>query len=925
VNLAPGTRLNPYEVVAVLGAGGMGEVYKARDTRLGRTVAITVLPAGVGADPERRRRFEHEARAASALNHPHICTLHDIGSQASPTPGGPPVDYLVMEHLEGQTLAARLATGKLAVPQALEIGTQVADALSAAHKHGIVHRDLKPANVMLTKAAVPGGVSTHAKLLDFGLAKLRAPRLPGGIDSSLPTEAASMTAPGLLLGTLPYMAPEQVEGKDADARTDLWALGLLLYEMLTGKRAFKGTSSASLITAIMGAEPPALATLQPLMPSAVDRLVRKCLAKDPEARWQTATDLADELRWIREGSAGAAGTAVRPPRERVPRLVAGALAVAAVSVALTWLLLPSASLARPALAVSPAEELNTGGWSSPWLPTRGGSRTALTWTPDGRSLVFVGRRAGVQQLYVRPLDAAEARPLPGTEDAQVPAVSADGRWVAFWAGGSIKQVPLSSGPATTLASGIKIPPPSMVWDARGNLYYGWGRIRKLAADGAQTAVTPDVAGETHLLPWPLPGDRALLYTVRTSQSKWGDEEVMAHLFHNGDRKPVLKDAADARYVPATGHLAFLRRGQLFALPFDAERLEKRGPEVLLLDPVAQALVSGNTLDQTGAGQFAIASSGWLAWIPGASADKLSRESSLVVVDRRGQPSALSMHARDYGSGVRVSPDKRHLAVTIQSLTEAGVWLQELGSERLTLRARGTEVSWPIWWPGTQDLVFAWRKGPVSFLARLSAEESEPQVLSAGGGSPSSFSPDGDCLAVLRGGDIWILTLQDGKVVGEAPFQTTPYTERWPEFSPDGRWLAYGSDRTGAGRFEVYLRPYPGPGREELVSIDGGMSPAWSPDGPELFFVGGQAGKRSMMVATFQAGSPPRIGTPRMLFPFDGGERRLLGEPIRNFDVTADGRGFYGVLTGSLPRPPVVTHINLIENWFEELKAKVPTK
>ena len=439
-----GQMLGPYRVLEKLGAGGMGEVYKAKDTRLDRSVAIKILPPEFSGDPDRRTRFEREAKTIAGLAHPHICTLHDVGDHDGSL-------YLVMEHLVGDTLADRLQKGPLPLEQALTVATEIADALAAAHRQGVIHRDLKPGNVMLTK----GG----AKLLDFGLAKLAGHGAePAAAQlASAPTRSLPMTAEGTIVGTLPYMAPEQIEGKPADARTDLWALGAILYEMLTGKRAFEGASAASLIAAILDHEPEPIATLRRLTPPGVDRLVRRCLAKDPDARWQSASDLADDLKWLTSGagptSGVGAGPGVQPRRRRALRaalVAAGGLLLFIAGLAVMWLLRPVPPAALPAqlsLEVSPAETLDAGGSDNP-----GGSRTALCWTPDGRALVFVGRRARTPQLYVRRLDAAESRPLKGTEGGQLPAVSPDGQSVAFYA-----QPPPGSAAATAAWKISRVP------------------------------------------------------------------------------------------------------------------------------------------------------------------------------------------------------------------------------------------------------------------------------------------------------------------------------------------------------------------------------------------------------------------------------------------------------------------------------------
>ncbi|RPI05320.1 MAG: serine/threonine protein kinase, partial [Zetaproteobacteria bacterium] len=441
MSLVAGTRLGPYELQSLIGQGGMGEVYKARDTRLERSVAIKVLPPEFGADPDRRARFEREAKTIAGLNNPHICTLYDVGEHAPSTGTGQAALYLVMEHLAGETLAQRLERGPLPLDQALEIATQVADALSAAHRQGVVHRDLKPGNVMLTKAG--------AKLLDFGLAKLtgHGEQAAAASIASAPTQTRPLTSEGAIVGTLEYMAPEQVEGKPADARTDLWALGAILYEMLTGRRAFGGDSAASLIGNIMNAEPAALWTLQPLTPPAVDRLVRRCLAKVPDARWQDASDVADELQWIRGGGSAVTGPEKATPRGRYRQVVTGALllaVVAGIGTGVTWLWVGGRRVAevRHGLEeIRPAEAL-LGGLALTNIPSISRNRphlTALRLTRDGRRLVFAGNEpsAGNQnrqaQLYIRDVWGREgAKAIPHTAGADAPLISPDGEWVAFW-------------------------------------------------------------------------------------------------------------------------------------------------------------------------------------------------------------------------------------------------------------------------------------------------------------------------------------------------------------------------------------------------------------------------------------------------------------------------------------------------------------
>ena len=921
MSLAAGTRLGPYEITSPIGAGGMGEVYKARDTRLGRTVAIKVLPQTAAADAERRSRFEREAKTIGALNHPHICTLHDVGDHDGSM-------FLVMEHVAGETLAARLRKGPLPLEQAIVAATEIADALAAAHRLGVIHRDLKPGNVMLTKAG--------AKLLDFGLAKLKspAPALAPDMTTALAAQEPA-TAAGTLLGTVPYMAPEQLEGKEADARTDIFSFGAMLYEMITGKRAFEGESQASVIAAILERDPAPISSLQPLTPPALDLVVRQCLAKSPDDRPDTAHDVASNLRWTRETSSVVGLSAAQPRRRRGRRtalVVAGVVAGTLIGAGVMWLLRPASPrviLTHPSLDVRPADELSSTGQVEPtFQPTPGGSRTALVWTPDGQGVVFVGRQGGVQRLYVRRLDGAEARPLDNTEGAQVPAVSADGRWVAFWAGGAIRKVPVGGGPVMDLVPGFQDPPWGLAWDARGRLFIGRGNggaIWMVPAEGVPGPATTVAKGEmAHTLPWPMPDGETLLYTVRKRQWSWGDEEVVAQTLATGARKVLLKDAVDARYMPP-GHLVFLRRGVLFAVPFDAGRLEVRGNPTAVLNAVAQALTAGNSDYVTGAGQFSIAPNGSLAWLPGPVVPY--PDAALVMVDRRGRVSPLQAPVRSYGTAARVSPDGRRLAVMIRSLTDVGVWLYDVSRGTTSVLARGGEAWIPIWSPDGRRLAFEWlTDGRLAPAMQPADGTAPPQVLMDGDITMSSFTPDGRQVAAVRESrDMVLVSVEPGKSDVRPLTPGTQHVERWPEFSPDGRWLAYGSNVSG--RFEVYVRPYPGPGPAEPMSVDGGWSPAWNPSGREVFFVSlpNQEGKRRMMVVDFAPGSPPRIGRPHELFAFDPRELRFACTPVRCFDVTSDGQNFYATRTETPPPPPVVTHVNLILNWAEEVRAKVAVR
>jgi serine/threonine-protein kinase len=913
--LPAGERLGPYRIESLIGTGGMGEVYQARDTRLDRTVAIKVLPPAFAGDPQRRGRFEREAMAVSGLNHPHICALYDVGEHNGST-------FLVMEHLDGETLAARLEKGSLPLDQALAIATEIAEALAAAHRQGVVHRDLKPGNVMLTR--------TGAKLLDFGLAKLTghgeqpaAAQLPSGSRSKLTTE-------GTIVGTLQYMAPEQLEGKPADARTDLFAFGTVLYEMLTGRRAFEGTSSASVMAAILEREPPPPSVLQPLTPPTLDRLVRHCLAKDPDTRRQSAADLADDLRWVRERSGGGASAAAgerarRRSGLRWALIGAGALVVVATAVALTWVLRPVPRVpAGLGLDLRPAEIGPVGRSFTP-----GTAHTAFAWSADGRTLAFSGIRGGAVHLYRRSIGDAVATPIDGTEEGQQPVVSPDGRWVAFWAARTIRKVPFGGGAVADLASDVA-QPAGMAWDDAGSLFFGGtdNRIWAIAPDTTTRPVTTLGEGErAHVLPSVLPGGKDLLFTVRRRLWTWGDEQVVAQTLATGSRKLLLTDAADARYLPS-GHLVFMRRGALWAVGFDPERLGVRGTPAVVMDSVAQALTGVSSFDITGAGHFAVSADGTLAWIRSPVVEYLDK--ALVTVDRHGVIGRLPVEPRPYGPSVRLSPNGRRLVVTTRTSTTSAVWVCDLARGALTPALMDTEGTWPHWWAkdGGRLLIDRNQHGQGTFVSVFSDGSGQPEVLGPSARLwPSSFTPDGRRLVLVRDRgnddeDLVVTTVGDnlGRLESLVAAAEKPSNA---EISPDGRWLAYVSRRSG--RPEVYVRPFRGSGGPVQVSVEGGDSPAWNPKGGELFFPSTRTkdGTFWMMAASVSPVMEP--GTPRRLFEFEAETLQFKCNPVRCYDVAPDGQSFYAVHGNVMAFPAPVRHLNYMPNWIDDLKAKVPAR
>jgi eukaryotic-like serine/threonine-protein kinase len=921
MTLSPGTRLGPYEIQAAIGAGGMGEVYKARDTRLDRSVAIKVLPPEFSADPDRRARFEREAKTIAGLSHPHICTLHDVGEHDGST-------YLVMEHLQGETLADRLMKGPLPLEQALTVATEIADALAAAHRQGVIHRDLKPGNVMLTK--------TGAKLLDFGLAKLtgRGEQAAAASLGSVPTQTRPLTSEGAIVGTLQYMAPEQLEGKEADARTDLWALGAILYEMLTGKRAFEGTSAASLIGHIMSSEPPALSALRPLTPPVLERLVRQCLAKAPDDRPDSAHDVANNLRWLASGPAiseSASQADVRALTSVTVRvrfwktavlvlvlLVAGMAGAIGYS---RWRVRPASAIVRSTIELPAGVQVTMG--STERFPTR----TEFALSPDGRHLAFSAvpvETASPPRLYLRSLDRGEAESIKGTEGARQPFFSPDGNWVGFYANGKLYKVSLGGGLAQELATCSSLPK-GISWGDDGKIYWGEGGIKRVPAGGGTVEQVTKVHRDnesSHNLTAVLPGGTAVVFTVMPDL--WGDRaHVEVASLPAGTRQTLIEEAADARYL-STGHLVFMRRGALMAAAFDPRRLTLTGPPITVVPGVEQALNAYNGNNQSGAGQFSVSASGSLAYASGGI-DHLS-QCEVVLVGRDGRTEVLpGFEKPEVTNQVRLSPDGKRLAFVQAS---GPLWLFDLARATHTRVSPEGVAGFPRWSPDGRQLAFAWSAGGRWKIWQVSPEASDrlaPLLEGFSGPTLSSWSRDGRFIAVLSsnpdtGAGFGIWDTRERKLI---PFLNGRASDWCPEFSPDGNWLAYSSNETG--RREVYLRSFPDGIRKIPVSSQGGNEPAFSADGRELFFLSSTSSSgpnpAKMMTVDIALAATPVVGVPKPLFDFEF----LRSDSARGYDLHSDGRRFICTRVKQRATPVEITRINLIQNWFEELKAKVPTK
>ncbi|MGH9365800.1 MAG: protein kinase domain-containing protein, partial [Thermoanaerobaculia bacterium] len=879
-----------YEILAPLGAGGMGEVYRARDTRLEREVAVKVLPAHLSSSEEMRQRFEREARAISQLSHPHICALYDVGSHEG-------TEYLVMELLEGETLAARLVKGPLPTEQLLRLGVEIADALDKAHRQGIVHRDLKPGNVMLTKSGV--------KLLDFGLAKA-FPSPPGrgqgeGL-TSLPTMAGAqnLTQEGTILGTFQYMAPEQLEGKEADARSDIFAFGGVLYEMATGKKAFSGKSQASLIASILEREPPAISSVAPMTPPALDRVVKTCLAKDPDERWQTAHDVRLQLAWIAEGGSQAGVPAPvasrRKSRERLAWTIATAALLAAAGLA--WLAVRGARRPEPVFRSSiPAPE-----GAAFWLEQTTPGPAVLS--PDGRKLAFKARdAAGKAQIYVRPLDAPEPRALTGTDDAVYPFWSPDGRSLGFFAGGKLKTIEADGGPPVTLCAAPD--GKGGTWSPAGIIVfapsYNTPLSRVAVGGGEPVAITKFDAkrgDDSHRHPRFLPDGRHFLYLARVPNAALEGHAVLVGSLDGGPEKLLLRSPAAVEY--AAGYILFLRERTLMARPFDAKRLAFTADPFPLAEKVLLTSVSAAIA------VFSASQNGVLVYQT-ARGDPTSQ---LAWLGRDGSAPGVLGEAGDYLQAY-LSPDGKHAtaAVRDQGTGNRDLWVFDVARNLRTRFTFGPANSWwPVWSPDSASLAFASsRKGHLDLYRKPLGGSSEEELLyeSKADKMPMSISPDGRFLAYFEStketrGDIWILPLQ-----GERKpqlFLQTPFFELPFDFSPDGRWLSYGSDESG--KWQVYVTSFPRPARKWQVSTEESAYAHWRADGKELVFQGIAGQLWAVEVAA--RGDDFQIGAQKLLFKFNA----IFGPSGYDYFPTADHQRFL-VLNRS-QQPNLL--LDLVVNW-----------
>jgi Tol biopolymer transport system component len=901
-----GHRFGVYLVGERIAVGGMGEVYRARDTSLPRDVAIKVLPRAFAADADRLARFEREARVLASLDHPHIGTI--LGVEESDG-----VRALVLGLVEGDTLAERIARGPIPVAEALEYARQIADALEAAHEKGIIHRDLKPSNIKITTAGV-------VKVLDFGLAKAEQ------LSSSEVGDAMTVTASGIILGTVAYMSPEQARGHAADKRADIWAFGCVLYEMLTGRDAFARLSASDTVAAILDRDPD-LGALPTNTPRGIERLLKRCFEKDSKRRLR---DIGEARVAIDDAQHG------RALQDDSPRpvlrwwLVATFLGVALLGVSAAAFLVwtrarpPAASAPTAAqfvVGVTPADAFAPG----PTIPNFPyPTRTDLALSPDGTLLVFSGRKDGHQQLYLRPLNRLDATPIAGTDNSNSPFFSSDGQWLGFWTGalepgaiGELKKMRLDGSPAVTLA---KVAPlRGATWGSNDIVFAmveGESRLWRVpAAGGIPETLTRLDSNEdrSHSLPHMLPDGRGVLYTIGSRAANFADGQIGVVSFATGDTHVVLDQGVDARYV-SSGHLVYVRDGTLMAVPFDLKGLRVTGTPVAIVKDVLQAVrTTSLSLTETGAAQFSVSETGALVYVPGVAAPEMLN--SLVWVSRNGTVTPTKAPDGPWG-GPRLSPDGQR------------VLLFSLGRHTLMHDlARGGLVPvaptiWPTFTPDGKQVTVAEPSGFVSMSTEGGATDhftiDKPRIH-----HPGSWSPDGQTLLFTKfvANGVWEIralsrTGGDRKI---HPAGNTLVNERYPQFSPDGEWFVYSSSEPGKQE-EVYVERYRGAAERHPISTNGGTAPAWAPNGRELFYLAAAPGGRIRMMAVDIALTPAfAAGIPRVLF--EG--RYPVGSPHRHYDVSRDGR-FLMIQQREVPTPPSVTQMVLRLNWFEELKRLAPS-
>jgi len=901
--LSSGTKLGTFEIASHIGSGGMGEVYCAHDTKLGRDVAIKVLPEQFAREPERLARFQREAKMLAALNHPNIAAIYGLEQSGS-------THYLVMELVKGPTLAERILGGPVPVDETLPIAKQVADAVEYAHDHNVIHRDLKPANIKVTAEGM-------VKVLDFGLAKAMSDEPTAADISNSPTLSMAATRQGMILGTAAYMSPEQAKGKTADRRADVWAFGVVLYELLTGKQAFGGDDVTEVLAAVVMKEP-ALDALPAKTPPPIRNLVRRCLEKTLRRRLphigEARMTIEDVLSGAAPSEPAPAAAARSKTGERLTQVAAAAMTLIAIAFAIGFVL----RAPQPPQAMSLSAEI---GADASLFTVVG---TAAILSSDGTRLAFVAAGSGQpRRIYVRSLDQLQATPLSGTENARDPFFSPDGQWIGFFADLKLKKISVQGGAAVTLC------------DAPNDRGGSWGDDGTIVFTPLQAAALSEVssaggtpeplttldkqAGEIGQR-WPqvLPGSQAVLFTS-SGGGNFEDAEIVVYSMASGERKVVQRGGFHARYLPS-GHVTYMHEGTLFAVPFDLQRLEVTGQSAPVLEGVLTSSLYGGA-------QFSFSDAGTLVYLPGRAG---GQNVSIYWMDREGKFTSLRETPGGY-SNPALSSDGRRLALELFDGKRRDIWVYERDRDTFTrLTFAGEANSYPLWTPDGQRIVFSsqekggelnlwWMRADGAGDAQRLTETKDSQRA-------TSWRPDGKVLAFRQtnpntGNDIMTLPMEGDEKSGWKPGEPKPFVSGafivdWPAFSPDGRWIAYHSVESGVA--EVYVRPFPGPGGKWQISTGGGYFPRWSRNGKELFY---RSQDSKIMVLTYTASSDSfRADQPQ---PWSPGQFAELGGGISSFDLHPDGNRFAVLKAPGTDETAAVNKVNIVLNWFDELKRRVP--